>query len=318
MRSRHLPITIKDRCLLLGAGGRVHRFRGRVNSMKNRKSRQGDRVSVVLSIQVAGTNLFGDVFLCEGRTELVSQHGAKILLRQKLSPDQEIMVRCLETGKEAAARVVGRINGKEKQNSYGITLLGSEGALWGISFPPRGDSAAAVGRTVLECLACNTRELAYLDGFELEVLESNGDLSRYCRRCRDATMWKKPFDSVSPGPSPSAAVPPSPAVAPSLSTAAPEKGEEKRREARRELRVVACIRSREFGEDLVSARNVSRSGVCFESRRAYEKDWKIEVAIPYSSGGGNIFLPAQIARIQPLAHDDLYLCGVEYVRNNHQ
>ena len=286
--------------------------------MENRRSRQGDRISVALSIQVTGTNLFGDVFLCEGQTELVSRHGAKILLRQKLVPDQEITVRCLETGKEAAARVVGRINGKQKQNSYGISLLGSEGALWGINFPPRGDSAAAVARTILECLACHTRELAYLDGFELEVLESNGDLSRYCRRCRDSTIWKKPFGSVSAAPSSSTAAPSSSTAAPSSSTAAAEKGEEKRREARRDLRVIACIRSREFGEDLAKARNVSRSGLCFESRRAYEKDWEVEVAIPYSSGGGNIFLPARIVRVQPLTHEDLNLCGVTYVRKNHR
>jgi hypothetical protein len=270
--------------------------------MENRKSRQGDRISVVLPIQVTGTSLLGDVFQCEGQTELVSQNGAKILVQQKLSSQQEITVRCLETGKEAPARVVGRVNGKKKQNSYGISLLEPPGTLWGIDFPPRGDSVGAVGRTVLECLACHTRELAYLDGFELEVLESNGDLARYCKRCRDSTTWKKSFDSVSSPPANSLAIPEK------------EKSEERRREARRDLRVIACIRSKEFGEDLVRARNVSRSGLCFESRRAYEQAWEIQVAIPYSSGGGNIFMPARIARVQSLVQDDLNLCGVAYAR----
>ncbi len=268
--------------------------------MENHKSRQSDRVSVALPIQVTGTDIFGDIFRCEGRTELVSEYGAKILLRQKLSPEQEITVRCPETGKEAAARVVGRINGRQKENSYGIALLRPDGDLWGISFPPRGDSAAAVGRIVLECLACHTRELAYLDAFELDALESKGGLSRYCRRCRDTAMWKKSFDSVP--------------VPPASPVAAPENGQERRREARRNLKVIACIRSQEFGEDLVRARNVSRSGLCFESRRPYQKDWEIQVAIPYSSGGGNIFLPARIARVQPLRHEVLNLCGVTYVR----
>jgi PilZ domain len=272
--------------------------------MENHKTRQGDRVTVVLPIQVTGTNILGDAFLCEGKTELVSQYGAKIQLRQNLSPEQEITVRCLGTGKEAAARVVGRINGKQKQNSYGIALLESDDDLWGITFPPRGDSVGAVGRIVLECLACHTRELAYLDAFEVEVLESNGDLSRYCKLCRDSTIWKKSFDSV-------AALPTAPA-------AAPEKGQEKRSEVRRDLKVIACIRSREFGEDLVRARNVSRSGLCYESRRPYEKDWEIHVAIPYSSGGGNIFLPAKIVRVQRLTHDVLNLCGVTYVRKDHR
>lgn len=269
--------------------------------MPNHNSRQGDRISVALPVQVSGTDLFGDAFHCEGRTEVISQNGAKILLRQNLSADQEITVRCLETGKEATARVVGRINGKQKQSSYGILLLEPERSPWGINFPPRGDSAAAVGRIVLECLACRTRELAYLDGFELEVLESNRVLSRYCNACRDVSTWRKPFDAVPPGQdSPSAT---------------PERREEKRREARRELRVIACVRSREFGEDLVKVRNVSRSGLCFETRRAYENGWEIQVAIPYSSGGGNIFLPARIARVQALNQEVLNLCGVAYVRN---
>ncbi|HUZ46046.1 MAG TPA: PilZ domain-containing protein [Terriglobia bacterium] len=267
------------------------------------RSRQGDRVSLVLPIQVAGTNLFGDVFLCDGWTILVSQHGAKIALSQSLSPDQEITVRCLETGKEGVARVVGRINGKQKLNTYGISLLEPERSPWGINFPQRGDSAGAIGRIVMECLACHARDLAYLDGFELEVLESNAVLSRFCKRCRDSSMWKKSFDSVP--------------ASPTSTDPAPEENQEKRREVRRNIKVIACVRSREFSEDLVRARNVSRSGLCFESRRPYEKDWEIEVAIPYSSGGGNIYLPARIARVQPLIHDSLNLFGVKYVRDHH-
>ncbi len=61
-------------------------------------------------------------------------------------------------------------------------------------------------------------------------------------------------------------------------------------------------------------RNVSRSGLCFEGRRVYPKDSQVEVAIPYSSGGGNIFLPARIARVQNLPTGAITLYGAEYVR----
>jgi PilZ domain len=264
------------------------------------KARQSERISLALLIQVTGSNLFGDVFLCEGRTEVVSQNGARIRLTQNLAPDQEITIRCVETGKEAAARVVGRLSRKSKESVYGVVLLNSPTHPWGINFPPRGDSAGAVGRIVLECLACHTRELAYLDGFELEVLESNETLSRFCKRCTDSTMWKKSFE-----PPPAAQAEHDPDS---------RNGQERRRESRREVRTIACVRSREFGEDLVKIRNVSRSGLCFEGRRTYEKDWAIEVAIPYSSGGGNIFLPARIARIQSVSPGAFTLYGVEYVR----
>jgi PilZ domain len=273
---------------------------GKKEAVIERNARQSERISLALPIQVTGSNLFGDVFLCEGWTEVVSQNGARIRLKQNLAPDQEITVHCVETGKEAVARVVGRVNSKSKQNVYGVMLLNPETHPWGINFPPRGDSAGAVGRIVLECLACHTRELAYLDGFELEVLESSETLSRFCRRCTDSTMWRKSFE-------------PLPTQPEDVETFAGN-AQERRREARREVRTVACIRSREYGEELVKVRNVSRSGLCFEGRRAYEKDWKIEVAIPYSSGGGNIFLPARIARVQDVPAGSVTLYGVEYIR----
>ena len=263
-------------------------------------ARHSERISLALPIEVTGSNLFGDVFLCDGWTEVVSQNGARIRLKQNLAPDQEITVHCLETGKEAVARVVGRVNSKSKQNVYGIMLLNPEAPPWGINFPPRGDSAGAVGRIVLECLACHTRDLAYLDGFELEVLESSETLSRFCRRCTDSTMWRKSFEPLP--------------TQPEDDEASAGNVQERRKEARREVRTVACIRSREYAEELVKVRNVSRSGLCFEGRRDYERDWKIEVAIPYSSGGGNIFLPARIARVQHVPTGAITLYGVEYIR----
>jgi PilZ domain len=273
---------------------------GKREAVIEHKARQSERVSLTLSVELIGNNLFGDVFLCEGCTEVVSQTGARVCLKQNLAPDQEITVRCLETGKEAAARVVARVNGKSGQNTYGIMLLNPEAQPWGINFPQRGDSVAAVGRIVLECLSCHSRDLVYLDGFELEVLESSETLPRFCRRCTDSTLWRKTYE-------------PFPAATADEQSAA-RTGQDARRDARHGVRTVACIQSREHEEELVRVRNVSRSGICFEGRRAYEKDSKIEVAIPFSSGGGNIFLPARIARVQNLPPGAVTLYGVEYVR----
>jgi PilZ domain len=273
---------------------------GKKEAVIEYKARQSDRVSLALPVQVTGSNLFGDVFLCEGWTDVISQNGARIRLKQNLATDQEITVQCMETGKEAAARVVGRVNGKSKQNIYGIMLLNPEAPPWGINFPLRGNSAGAVGRIILECLSCHTRELAYLDGFELEVLESSENLSRFCRRCTDSTIWRKAFEPLP--------------ASQAEGEDSPGDWREQRQEARQEVRTVACIRSRDFGEELVKVRNVSRTGLCFEGHRAYEQDLKIEVAIPFSSGGGNIFLPARIARIQNIPSGFITLFGVEYVR----
>jgi len=273
---------------------------GRREAVVEQRGRQSERISLAMPVEVVGNNLFGDIFLCEGWTEVVSQTGARVRLKQNLASDQEVTIRCLETGKEASARVVARVNGKSKQNVYGIMLLDPETQPWGINFPPRGDSAGAVGRIVLECLTCRTRELVYLDGFELEVLESSETLSRFCRRCADSCLWRKSYEALPAGMDDA--------------ESSDRSGLEDRRDPRREVRTIACIQNGEDGEELVKVRNVSRSGLCFESRRTYDKDGKIEVAIPYSSGGGNIFLPARIARVQNLPTGVITLYGAEYVR----
>lgn len=267
-------------------------------------------MSLVLSIQVTGPGFFGDAFQCEGNTEIVSQHGARIRLAQRLAPNQEITMRCIETGKKAVARVVanvnGKPNGKSRENVYGIALLDPQAAPWGINFPPRVDSAGAVGRIILECMVCHTRELGYLDGFELEVLESNDTVPRFCRHCLDSSMWKKSFE-------------PLPSVAPSHDRNPKDsngngKRLERRRQVRHNIRVIACVQCTQFGEELVKVRNVSRSGLCFEGRSVHEKGLEIQVAIPYASGGGNILVPARFTRAQPVSSGNLMLYGVEYVR----
>lgn len=286
-----------------------------VKERKEHKARQSERVALAMPIEITGKDFFGDPFQCEGSTEVISQHGAKILLTQKLAPDQEITIRSIETGERAVARVVagingksnGQTNGKSKEYAYGVALRNPQFHPWGINFPPRGDSAGAVGRIILECLSCHARELAYLDGFELEVLESNGSVSRFCRRCLETSIWKKSFDSL-PSATPRKGVP----------NDGHENGnghnQERRRQARHEVRVIACIKAQQSGTELVKVRNVSRTGLCFEGHRGYEKGSEIQIAIPYSSGGGNVFVPARIARLEPVFHNGLTLYGVEYVR----
>lgn len=281
-------------------------------SIREYRIRECERVSLALRIQITGKNFFGDTSQCDGRTEEVSQHGATIRLAQKLAPGQQVVVRCTDTGEQAAARVVARVyqtsggkpNGKLKEFSYGVAFLNSQAPPWGIAFPPRGDAAGAIGRIVLECMACHHRELAYLDGFELEVLESNETVSRYCRRCLDTSVWMKSFDSLPAAGSGGETDP----------SNENRRGPERRHHARHNARVIACIRRITLAEELVKVRNVSRIGLCFESRHEYEESAEIQIAVPYASGGGNVFVPGQIVRLEPVIQKGLTLYGVEYRR----
>jgi PilZ domain len=264
------------------------------------ESRRSDRVWTELPIRVSGEDGSGRGFVDEVRTSAVSRHGAMIRVERKLMPNQELAVYCLATNKECEARVVGTIRKEKDKSYYGIELLDQKIDLWGIEFPPPGKSEAAVGRILLQCVPCKTQEVAYLNDFELEVLEANESLSRRCKRCGDMTTWKKLAVQE---------------AAPGSAKPAPARGADLRREPRREIRVSACVRCYQFGnDDLVDTRNVSRSGLCFASARVYAPGWEIDVAVPYSPGGGNIFLNGKIARVQYLQAERTKLYGVAYTR----
>jgi PilZ domain len=266
------------------------------------ESRRSERVWTALAIRISGEDGSGRAFVDDARTMAVSRHGAMILIDRKLNPNQEVAVRCLETGKECDARVVGTIRKEQHKSCYGIELLDHAIELWGIEFPPAGKPADTVGRILLQCGACKSQEVTYLNDFELEVLEANESLSRRCKRCGEMTTWKK----LAAQEAPAGEVKPQ-------QPAAPRK--EMRREPRREIRVAACVRCYQFGnEDIVDTRNVSRGGLCFASTRVYAPGWDVDVAVPYAPAGGNIFLSGRIARVQYLAAEKIKLYGVAYTR----
>ncbi len=241
--------------------------------------RRSERVTVELPIEVSGTDLNTGFFVEKSLTVQVSLHGAKIALRHSLAPHEEVSIRCLETGQEADARIIGLLGKAPRGHYYGVAFLRDDVNVWGIGFPPPAEGEHAAGRIVLECRHCRLREIVHLDPFEVEVLEANQALNRMCQRCGDLTNWKKSFLEEAPAPQ------------------APR--QERRREPRRGLGIQACVRSREFGMDVAMTRDISRGGLCFESRRNYMAGWTVEVAVPFTERGGNIFLAARIARAQP-------------------
>ena len=85
---------------------------------------------------------------------------------------------------------------------------------------------------------------------------------------------------------------------------------EKRRHPRKEVKLLACIRQ-SGREHVVDCDDVSRGGFCFKGYRKYVVDMEIDVAMPYTRGGGNIFLPARIAHCKAGAAG-VFKCGVAY------
>jgi hypothetical protein len=90
--------------------------------------------------------------------------------------------------------------------------------------------------------------------------------------------------------------------------------EDKRQHRRMKVNLAACIRSPEFDDDVVICEDMSRGGVRFNSRRQYFADTNIEVAVPYTGGSSDIFVPAQILYVQELDKRRLYRCGAAYTK----
>ena len=270
--------------------------------MEPEGTRRSDRIYLELGIQISGVDAAGKSFTEQTQTLVVSQHGAKMISRHVLLPQQALSIRCHKTGREALARVVGEIGADEEGHYYGLEISDPAANLWGIEFPSMDESEVAAGRVLLECLGCHTQEVTHLDAFALEVLLANQCLMRPCNQCTGSptTLWKQSSlkESVAPaGP-----------VAP-----LPVRTTNERRDARISLKVDVCIRHPQFGDEMAATDNISRGGFRFKSQRRYEPETIIEAALPYTRGAANIFAPARIVYVEDEPTEGMYAHGVAYL-----
>jgi hypothetical protein len=267
--------------------------------MEIKVKRSGEAVEIKIPIEVSGADCMGAHFLAQTHTLAVSRQGGKICLEHMLVPQQDVAIRCLDTGLEAEARVVGQIGKNGGIHHYAVKFHEKKVRIWGVEFPPRTEPEGTVGRVLLQCAGCKNLEVICLDEFELEVLEVDGHISHSCKRCRDASLWRMSQSDL-------------PAAAATVSIPIPAEVQERRREPRRPMSVTACVRTTRFGDDLVKTRTVSRTGLSFASSWNYVPGDVVEVAVPYSPGGGNLFMTAKVARVQYLEAESTRVYGIAY------
>jgi hypothetical protein len=105
------------------------------------------------------------------------------------------------------------------------------------------------------------------------------------------------------------------AVASSTSVAVKDR-ENRRKHARTRVNFKACVRRPGLPDDVVACEDMSRGGLRFKSSKKYFEKMLIEVAVPYSPGDQAIFVSAQIAYVQELTEQNMYRCGVMYLRSS--
>src|SRR5437016_14277955 len=97
--------------------------------------RRSSRIAREIAILLLGSDTEGKVFSEQTKTVLLSRHGAGIVSRYKLSAEQELILRRLDTNKEAEVRVVGRIGGDGEVYTYGVACLASTNHFRGVDCP---------------------------------------------------------------------------------------------------------------------------------------------------------------------------------------
>jgi len=291
--------------------------------------RRSSRIPKEIAILLTGSDIEGKVFSEQTKTVLLSRHGAGIVSRYKLSAEQELILRRLDTNKETEVRLVGQIGVEGEVYTYGVAFLDSTHNFWGMQFPTPSEEEKQTRVVLMECASCQTRETVEQSDLESDVYRINEGIVRYCKNCGSSTFWKRGSEDVervpaemvqsramgwvdeeeqSPAPAPVAvADPPEPAPA--------ARRENRRKHVRTKVNFKACIRSFAHGDDIVTCEDVSRGGLCFKSRKPYSEQFKIEVAAPYTPGAQNFFTTAEIVHVEELKNEKKFRCGVAYLKN---
>jgi PilZ domain len=189
--------------------------------------RSSGRIPKQIPILLIGSDLNGKVFSESTTTVLLSLHGAGILSRHKLSPEQELILRWPQRNKETDIRVVGHLGEQSGCHTYGVAFFDQALNFWEIDFPPMTEFETQLGVISLVCSSCGALEKIDDASVEADVCATNDSVLRSCKRCGAATLWKPASGAIAapqqPVPAASAqlplfsasAAPPPPAPAPS-------------------------------------------------------------------------------------------------------
>jgi len=262
----------------------------------------------------------GKVFSEQAKTVLLSRHGAGLISEYKLSPEQELILRSLESNKEAEVRVVGQLGSVGGSYTYGVAFVDPNVDFWGIEFPPVSQSEQDANRVVLQCASCKAREMVQQSDLESDVYMVNEGIVRFCKNCGSSTFWKRAdetgeneaaprlFDEAQDLPeSPPEESIDSPAdLKPALVS------ENRRKHVRTKVNFKGCVRSFAHGDDIVACEDISRAGLRFRTRKHYSVKSDIEIAAPYSPGSLNIFVKGQIVHVEEVPGEKYFRCGVAY------
>ena len=281
--------------------------------MSTAGQRRTDRVSISMPISVSGTDPTGKSFSEDASTVTVSQYGAAIALKRSLSPGQDVTIRRLRTPlpREAECHVIGKIGTQADLQVFSVTFLHPCVGFWDIYFPALPADIETAGRIFVMCQTCGTRRIVHLNAQQLTAYEASRRLTYPCDNCGRATVWTAPKQEAAKSSAIKTANPTRLSPTPE-----PANRENRRKHPRLAAQIPVCIRQAGTDDEVANTVDISRGGLCFTSSRAYPAGSYIQVAIPYSPTGVNIFVDARVVHTHQMPSSDLYRHGVMYLAEN--
>jgi hypothetical protein len=257
----------------------------------NPAEKAGDRIRYAFRVQVTGTDSSGYDFSEPVRTEIVTRDGGLIVCPMVLNVGD--VVHLMRGEINIQARIVGQVGLLKDEQLYGVQFLEPYTDFWGIKFA--GQALDAAGRAMLECGACTMQKLLPLGEIEMLVFESTRVVAHDCERCGRQTLWMEPSILGEPDLLTGAdAFNQSFEVRPMRSPSVNDRKHQ--RISMRNTR--GCIRRSGYADDVVDVLDLSRGGIHFISYVDYYRNTTVEIAVPYTNGGSNVFVPAEVVRIQ--------------------
>jgi len=267
--------------------------------MATQVSRRSDRIAVMMPLEVEWKDAEGREFAQKTRTLEVSRRGAIIILPDKLAPKQELLIRCPGGRRQEVVRVLRQTGRHAEGLVYRVAAVNSGADLWDIEFPALTESEKAFVQALLECGRCQGCEVACLNEIEFKAFVADQALGRYCKSCGASTTWK-----------------PVTFEGPAETSAAPlgivPRTEDKRKEARARVNLLACVRESGNDEEVAVCENISHGGLCIRGKKRYREGAKVEVAVPYSPRSASVFAPAWVVYSREASRGDLFRSGLTY------
>ncbi len=279
--------------------------------------RRSDRVCLTLLLEASGRDAEGHEFAEPARTMLISRHGGVIVVHRALAAGQQVHLRrTLETEAHRAGivRVIRNVGSQNAAQMYSVECVDPQADLWGVEFPALEGSQEFVARMLLECTFCRSREVIYLNEFELAGFEKNRGTARHCKVCNVPTIWTQaPHEVAKVDPIKFAAS--AHASSGSANSSAASLSEAERRHSLRlQTRLTACVRLAGSDDELAVCEEISAEGLCFRSKRRFDENTRVDIAVPYADATANIFVPARVVRVEPTASAGLFRHGVEFLK----